>query len=146
MTHRAETILSTVQTLLDGLTTTGSNVERGRVRVVEDGEYPSLTIGMGGDDVNPDLSNYPEVHRDLNLKIIIHVKNNTAPYTQLNLIREEVYKALLSDPTLGLGYVVDSNSLSDEEPEFTGEADQIVGQQVMNFSIEYRHSWTDPGA
>lgn len=144
MAHRAETIMAAVLTAVTGLTTTGARTERSRIRTVE--TAPALTVEMGADDVNPERSTYPRLHRDLNVKIICYVKTNTSPEAKLNLIRQEVYVAMMADRTLGLGYVVDVESIGDDEPEFTGEADQKTGRQQMNFVIKYTHSWTDPGA
>jgi len=144
MTHRAETVMAAVVTAVEGLTTTGSRVVRSRVRTVE--TAPSLSVEQGGDDVNPELTSYPKVTRDLNVKIIIHVKQNTDPETQLNLIREEVYAAIMADTTLGIAFVIDTMPIGDDEPEFTGDADQITGRQMMNFVVKYRHSWTSAGA
>ena len=136
--------MAAVLSTLTGLTTTGTRVERTRVRTVE--TAPALTIEMGGDDVNEEQSAYPNIARELNVKIIAHVKKNSAMDTQLNLIRQEVYVALMADTTQGQTFVTDTFLISDDEPEFTGDADQIVGRQQMNFVIQYRHSWTDPGA
>lgn len=144
MTHRAESIMAAVKTAVTGLTTTGDRVERGRVRNVE--TAPALSVEMGADDINPERSTYPRVNRDLNVKIFAYVKTNTAPDTQLNLIREEVYAALMADRTLGLTYVIDTEAIGDDEPELTGESEQITGKQQMNFVVKYQHSWTNAGA
>ena len=144
MTHRAETIMVAVVTAVTGLTTTGSRVKRGRVRTVL--TPPALSVEMGADDVSPDRSSFPLIERDLNVKIIIHVQDNDEPDTQLNLVREEVYAALLADTTLGESFVVDTESIGDDEPELTGDADQVTGSQQMNFVVKYRHSWDDAGA
>lgn len=144
MTHRAETIISTVVTTVTGLTTTGNNVARGRVRSVE--THPALSVITGGDDVVLDRSNWPNIGRELNVKIIIHVKNNTTYETEINKIREEVYAALMADHTLGLGFVIDVQPTGDDEPELTGDADQIVGIQQMNFSVMYEHQHDNAGA
>lgn len=144
MTHRAETIMDTVVTTVTGLTTTGARVERTRVRSVE--TVPALSIEQGSNDVNPERSAYPRIARDLNIKIIAHVKTNTAPETQLNLISEEVVIALMADRTLGLSYVSDIELIGDDEPELTGDADQETGHLQMNFIVKYVHSWDDPGA
>ena len=144
MTHRAETLMVAVEAALANLATTETRVERTRVRTVE--IAPALTIEQGGDDVNDEQSAYPNIARELNVKIIAHVKANDAMDTQLNLIRQEVYVALMADTTQGEAFVTDTFLLSDDEPEFSGEADQPVGRQQMNYVIQYRHSWTDPGA
>lgn len=144
MTHRAESITAAVVTTVTGLTTTGTRVFRGRVRTVE--TAPAITVSMGGDDIVPEQSAYPRQYRDLHIKITSHVENNTAPDTQLNLIREEVYNALLADRTLGLAYVIDIALIGDDEPELSGEAEKITGSQQMNFVVKYFHSWSDAGA
>ena len=142
--HRAEAIMAAVETAITGLTTTGARVVRARVRTVENA--PALSLEQGADDVNPELSNYPKLARELNVKVKAHVKDNDTADTNLNLIREEVFAAMMADRTLGLAYVVDVDLIGDDEPEFTGDSDQIVGRQQMNFVVKYRHSWTDAGA
>jgi len=141
---RAESILAAVETVITGLTTTGTRVFRAKVRTIE--VTPSLSFGQGGDDVSDDRSSFPVIHRDLNVKIFAHVKTNTAPETQMNLIREEVYLAMMADNALGLTYIVDIVPIGDDEPEITGDADQITGRLQMNFIIKYTHSWTNAGA
>ena len=144
MTHRAETIMVAVETALTGLATTGTRVIRSRIRPVE--TAPSLSVEIGSDDVNPDISSYPRKARDLNIKIVSHVKDNETYDSDLNQIRAEVYAAMMADVTFGLDYVIDTDLIGDDEPEFTGEADQITGRQVMNYVVKYTHSWTDAGA
>ncbi len=140
---RAETILSTVETTITGLATTGSNVIRANVRTVK--THPALTLSQGGDSVDVESSSYPLLYRSLDVNVLAHVKNNTTPETQLNLIREEVYLALMADRTLGLNYVIDINPTGVDQPEITGDADQIVGIMQMNFTVRYTHSWEDEG-
>jgi len=142
--HRAEAIMDAVNTAILGLTTTATRVVRARVRTVENA--PALSLEQGADDVNPELSSFPKVARELNVKIIAHVKDNVDADSNLNLIRSEVFAAMRADNALNLTYVVDIDLIGDDEPEFTGEADQIVGRQVMNYVVKYRHSWTDAGA
>jgi len=137
--HRAESIMDAVNTAITGLTTTTTRVVRARVRTIE--SAPALSLEQGGDDVNPDSSNFPKVRRDLNVKIILHVKNNVTYEQDLNTMRAEVFAAMMADRTLGLAYVIDVESMGDDEPEFTGDADQIVGRQQMNFVVKYSHSW-----
>lgn len=141
--HRAEQILDAVLTALTGLTTTDARVERSRVRSVE--TTPALTISMGSDDVVLERSSYPKLERELNVRVNIYVENNTNPEAQMNLIREEVFAAMMANPKWGLTYVVDTMSSGDEEPEFTGDSAKIMVKQQMNFIIYYRHSWTNAG-
>lgn len=142
--HRAEAIMDAVNTVILGLTTTATRVVRARVRTVENA--PALSLEQGSDDINPELSSFPKVARELNVKIISHVKDNVDADSNLNLIRAEVFAAMRADNALNLAYVVDIDLIGDDEPEFTGDADQIVGRQQMNYVVKYRHSWTDAGA
>ena len=136
--------MEAVEAAITGLITTSTRVVRSRVRTVENA--PALSLEMGADDVNMEASNYPRLHRDLNVKIIAHVKNNDIYESQLNTIRAEVFAAIMAAPQLGLEYVVDTDLIGDDEPEFTGDADQITGRQQMNFIVKYRHSWTSTEA
>ena len=142
--HRAESIMQAVTTKVTGLATTGARVFRGRVRTIE--TAPALTVEMGADNVDEDRSSYPRIRRELNIKITAHIKNNTDPDSDLNTIREEVYNALMADRTQGLSYVIDTESIGDDEPELSGESEKITGSQLMNFVVKYSHSWTDAGA
>jgi len=144
MTHRAESIMAAVVTVVTGLTTTGTRVVRARVRTVE--AAPALSVEQGADDINPELSSFPKLARELNVKIIAHVKDNDDADSDLNLIRSEVFAAMRADNALGLEYISDIDLIGDDEPEFTGDADQVVGRQQMNYVVKYRHSWTDAGA
>lgn len=142
--HRAEEIITAIELALTGLATTGSRVYRSRVRSIEDA--PALAVEMGADDVSVDASNYPQVARELNVKIIAFVKNNTSFDSDLNAIRAEVFEALMTDPTLALSFVTDTMLISDNEPEFSGEGDQITGKQQMDYVVKYRHSWNSTEA
>lgn len=133
-----------IEAAITGLATTGPNVVRGKVRTVE--TPPALSLEMGADDVNPETSSFPRKHRELNVKVFSFVKQNDNPDTLLNTIRSEVYAAIMADTTLGLQYVIDVDLIGDDEPELSGEADQITGRQQMNYVVSYRHSWTDAGA
>lgn len=142
--HRAETIMDQVVASVTGLATTGTRVVRARVRTVE--TAPALSVEMGGDDVAPDRSAWPRIERELNVQIIIHVKNNTEPDSDLNQIRAEVYAAMMADRTLGQTFVMDVDPIGDNEPEITGEGEKVTARQQMNFVVKYRHSWDNAEA
>lgn len=145
MTHRAENIMDAVVTTLTGLTTTDTRVERGRIYSVE--TAPALTIEMGQDFVDREASDFVNANRQLVVKIIAYVKANSEPDSVLNTIREEVYNALIADRTLGAtAGVIDIWLDSDDEPELSGESDQAIAKQQLNYVVKYRHSYTDAGA
>lgn len=138
--HRAETIMQAVETTLTGLATTGTNIERTRIRTSR--TQPAISIEMGSDDQMFDRSAYPKVDRDLQVTIISYVKNNAQAEQQLNQIRAEVFAAMVADRTLGQTFVIDVENTGDSQPTFSGEADKIVAVQELNYTIKYRHSWT----
>lgn len=137
--HRAETIMQAVVTAVTGLATTGTNVERSRVRTIE--TLPALTVMQGNDDFMLDRSSWDRKERDLEVQIDIHVKNNTNPDSDLNQIRAEVYAAIAADWQLGQTFVIDVEARGDDEPEFSGDGEKITARQRMNFVVKYRHSW-----
>jgi len=145
MTHRAEDIMVAVLAKVTGLATTGANVSRGRSQPVE--TVPALTLEQGEDSIPDGINNLAVVDRALSVRVIAYVKSNTQFDTALNLIREEVYAALMSDRTQGLSNIVlDTYPMGDDEPEISGDAEKNIGRQVINFEIHYRHSLTNAGA
>ena len=149
MTHRAEQILAAATTAVTGLTSTGAAVARGRLYPTDDS--PALSVFMGADAVQGDYgySNMAYVDRLLDLIIRIHAKGLTddaAIDTLLNASRAEVFAAIATDPTLGLGFVISAYPAGDEAPVLDVSSDQPTGTQDMHFSVHYRHSTTSAEA
>lgn len=146
MTHRAETIMSTLVTTLTGLTTTDDRIKRGRAYPVAADGAPALTLEQGADQIVDEVDNIAVVDRLLSVRIIAHVKTGDQFDTALNAIREEVHIAMMANRQQGLpGVVIDTLPAGDDAPELEA-LEKNVGTQVMNFAIMYRHSLTDPGA
>ena len=146
MTHRAESIVSAVVTTVTGLTTTGSNVYRGRMTPIAADVSNALRVYLGEDSL---LGEYSQAKMDWELTILIEsfAKSPTAQIdTRLNTIREEVTIALQADYTQGLAYVINTLEGNAARPEFSAEGEQAMGSQVMEWKIHYRRSRTDPGA
>lgn len=144
--HRAESILAAIKTQLTGLATTGANVFRGRSVRLQDNQHPALIIKMGADKR---LAEYSQalMDRALEVKIEIRTKSSTDQLdTELNKIREEVTKALQAAPSLSLAYVIKLDELDADEPDESGEGNQPIGAQRMEWVVHYRRSYTDPGA
>ena len=142
--HRAELIMQEVLANITGLTTTGANVERSRVYKID--ALPALTLEQGEDAVADESTNMAFIDRLLSIRIVAHAKAVSDFDQVLNTIREEVYIALMADRTQGLGFVIDTMPMGDDEPEFSADSEKPVGKQVINFAIHYRHSVTNPGA
>jgi len=146
MTHRAEQIMAVVTTTLTGLTTTGSNVVRGRA---SDDEFAgnienALSIYQGSDE--PDADSWPIMDSALTVYVDLHVKKITGAIdTQLNLIREEVTKALHAVEKLGLAFVIDVEEGTAGEPEITGAGEKPAAIMRTTWVIKYSRNYNDPG-
>lgn len=144
--HRAEQILDAVVTSLTGLSTTGSNIFRGRHYSLESGSMPALLVYMGSDEPIEMLS-----QSLIDSLIEVRVESRTmSPTAQLdeslNQIRKEVTIALQADFSQGLDFVLNLEEGKADEPEFSDSGEQPVARQVMNWRITYRRSRTDPSA
>lgn len=141
MTHRAESILDAVETALTGLTTTGSNVTRGRVWPID--TLPALTIAKGVDQAHDDDESLETLIREMTVSVVCSIQQSGNPETNLNAIAAEVYAALRADPTLGLAYVYDTSLIGDDEIETDDTQDIRVARMVSTWRVVYDHSKAD---
>lgn len=143
---RAEQIMDAITATLTGLTTTGSNVARGRVYALE--SWPALTIYQGADIP---LQNYvgpaDYIDSDLAVTVRAHAKSASTQIDQvLNQIRKEVHIAMMTDETQGLSFVYITTPQGASDPILSGEAEQPGGMMDINFTIRYRHAYGDASA
>ena len=146
MTHRAEQIIVAVVTAVTGLTTTGSNVNRGRTAKRAESVAAALDVNMGGDEF---LRDYSQTLQDWEMTIYIDsfTKSPTTQIdTTLNLIRREVTVALNADYTQGLSFMLNTIEGDAGAPDVSGEGNQASGSQRLTWKFHYRRSRTDPGA
>lgn len=146
MTHRAESVVARVVTNVTGLTTTGSNVYRGKLTPIAETVSNALRVYLGEDKM---LGEYSQSLMDWELTVYVEsfAKSPTAQIdTQLNLIREQVTIALQADYTQGLAYVLNTIEGDAAEPELSAEGAQAMGSQRLEWKIHYRRSRTNPGA
>ena len=143
--HRAEDVIAKVETLVTGLATTGSNVERGRFYPFAEDVAAGLTVRQG--QFTP-VGDGNVAYQDGDLEVIVtaHAKgaDDTVEST-INQIAKEVYVALLASHTLGLAYVHQIEWRGNDEPQL-GAAEQPVVSMDMRFAVQLRHSYTDPSA
>lgn len=144
MTHRAETILNAVTSTVTGLSTTGSNVERGRVWPVD--PRPALSVFKGEDQVSEPEGQFYSVVRELQVSIAIHIHATGNPETALNQIAAEIFAALTVDRTLGLADVFDTYLIGDDAPEIDDSLDKPTARMVTNWRVVYEHSETSAEA
>lgn len=140
--HRSQEILSTITTLLTGLSFTGSNVLQTRYYPTQN--LPALTIQREADTVQDFLSN-SFVDRYLELSVSIHVAGDPTKLDEsASDIAAEVYTAILANPNLGLSYVIDAIPLGDSSPEISGESETPTMLLQQQWRIHYRHSYQNP--
>lgn len=142
--HRAELILEAVKTTLMGLEATGANVERGHVYPFD--EWPGLSIEMGEDLPRGETKSYAYQDRALEVEVRGRLKASSNLETEANKIKAEVYNALMSDQTLSLSFVSFIEWAGDGKPEKSGEGEKKAISQVMNYVINYRHSYVSAEA
>jgi len=145
MTHRAESIVERIKTVVTGLTTTSTRVYRGRVYPLQESEVPGLLVYMGQDRIVNVLSQ-SLMDSMLSVHIDEVVKATGQVDTTLNLIREQVTIALQADHTLTLSYVMGIEESGADEPNLSGEGDQRIATMRTTWQVLYRRSRTNPGA
>ena len=143
MTHRSEQILVAFKSAVTGLTTTGTNVERGRLYDLVN--LPALVVEKGG-DASVAEQNMSVVDRNLSVKVTAVIQAVSGLETELNKIAAEVYAALLADRTLGLGFVIDLNFSSDAPPVIETGGETPIALMEMTYDIMYRHSYSSTEA
>ena len=134
-------------TAVTGLTTTGSNVERGRVYDVDPANAPALSIYQGADEpVEGDSQAWPVRDSLLTVYVDIHVKQTSTAETTLNQVRKELAIALMADLSLGLSFVHQIIEGAADDPERSGEAEKPTQTQRTTWQVHYRRSVTDPSS
>ena len=146
MAHKREQILDAVVALLTGLTTTGTNVKRGRVHNWKESQIPAISVYQGSDSPQPD-SPFDKIDSHLTVITEYHVKTSAAQVDEvLNTIDVEVIKALQANHTLGLAFVYDTEEGDAEEPDLSGEANKPTATLRKTWVVKYQRSRTDPEA
>ncbi len=140
----AEQIMVAAKSAITGLTTTGSNVERGRTRPATGDD--ALSVYMGNDspvmDLGPGLMDW-----DLEVIIEAHTRSSTEQIdSRLNQVRKEVHLAMMADHTLGLAFVIDVMPGPANEPELDAENNKPAGSQRIVYTVRYRASRNDLSA
>lgn len=143
--HRAEQIIVALVSRVTGLTTTGTRVYRSRHYPLQTSELPGLCVYMG-DDEPIDSTSYSLIDSAFVVSIEAHVKATSGIDTTLNQIRKEVVIAIQANPTLGLAFVIDTLEGRASKPEITGEGEQPIAMQRLDFLVKYRRSRLDPSA
>ncbi len=145
---RSEQIIDAIVALLSvpGLTTTGTNVHRGRAYPYQDEELPALSVYLGSDQVIDELES-SFIDWELTIVVEAYVKTVAESVDAvLGRIRKEVHIAIMASYTQGLSFVYDTIPENVSAPVINGEGDQTVITQVFEYKLHYRTSRTDISA
>ena len=145
--NKAEQTLDAVTITLTGLTPTGANVFRGRVRDLQESELDALKI-YRGENKPINIGDQNQAYLDMILEVWVEiiVKANDYLEENLALIENEVIVALKASTTQGLAYVSDTQEGGAEEPEIDVDSEKPTATMRLQFFIKYRRSRTDPSA
>lgn len=140
-TPRIETIMDAVVTTLTNLPTTKGNIKRARVYPWQESEVPALSIFMGSDEVINELQS---AILDWQMMLVIesHVQETGDIDQKLNTIRKEVHAAIMADVTQGQSFVINTYAVNAAEPILSGDGQQPIASQRLEFLIHYRTSRT----
>lgn len=139
MSHVRTQLVEEVADVLDGLTTTGSNVFVGQVYAVGVDQMPCLCVFTNSEEV--ELVDRSTQKRAISLVVEGRVRAETGADEILDDIAAEVETALLADQFLdGLTQGID---LVSTEKEFSADAEGETGSVSMTFTV---HILTAPGA
>jgi len=149
--HMREHALAAFTTTVTGLTTTGTNVTRGRVYNISEADLPHLSIFQGEEEPlvadNEDEAVF--IHAYYAVEVIVEITVNASSgvlETLLNLICKEISDAINVDTTLGVTGLIDTIELNSSKPEFTKEKEKRSGQMEMTWLIRYRRLRSDATA
>ena len=141
---KAEQILSAITALVTGLTTTTSSVFRGYPYNIP--AVPALGISQGSDTpIEDQLDNMSYIDSILQVTITAYYKGLSGAETQANLIRKEVYAAMMANDTLGLNFVHRCKPTGTGKPQIA-QGEQPVSAMDINFDVFYRHNYIDASA
>lgn len=142
MTHPIETILAAVLTKVTGLTTTGTNVFRGKGYRFLPAQVPGLAVFMGEENV-AEVQSHDRLICELEVFIDLAVAEpTTITDTTINAMRKEITIALAADYTLGLAFVSDFQEIGGDAPDISGEADRPAAVMRFGWLATYQRNRT----
>lgn len=138
---KTEEIMDAVVSALTDLTTTGTNVKRAQVYNSSNDELPGLAVYMGQDTLTDELQT-SFLDWELTIFVESRVKTRAQVDELLNTIRGEVHAALMAAPRYSLSFVHDTKPVTASEPDLSGDGDQPIAIQRLEYAITYRTSRT----
>lgn len=135
MSHVRKQIRDALATALTGLTTTGSNVFKGRFYSLQEAKLPALLIYTSSETAEVRVMGTPRnSDRLLTATIEGYVRSKSTVEDSLDQIALEVEEALASETLGGLIRDIEYNGF---ELDANADPDQTVAVIRLTFSIEY---------
>ena len=136
MSHLRTQIRQRIVTNLTGLTTTGGNVYDTRVYPLAGNKLPGIAVYTKSEATEYETMSPPRtLRKTLTAAIEIYVKMTSTFDEVLDTIAAEIEAALYSDLTQN-GLAFDTKIVS-FEADFGGDAEQPIGQGIMEVEISY---------
>jgi len=146
VTHRAEQVIQAAASKISAQTDVGAPVYPHRVLSLsdEDQEIPAICPLQGADE--PLEWNFAFIDSELELRVAAYAKKATEVElaAELARMRAAIHRALLSDPTLGLAFVLSTTYRGASEPEKDTSGGLVAGKHEFLFAVQYRMNTTDP--
>jgi len=135
MAHKRAQIKARIQTVLTGLSTTGSNVFQSRTYPIATSDLPGLLIYANSESVERlEIGIQNRQQRNLDLVIEAVAKGSTAEST-LDTITVEVEEAMANDQTLN-GLAIDSAITDTQIRQASAESEFFIA--TMRYTVLYR--------
>lgn len=136
MSHLRTQIRQRIVTNLTGLSTTGSNVYDTRVYPLAPNKLPGLAVYTKSESTEYETMSPPRtLRKTVTVVIEIYVKMTSTFDEVLDTIAAEIEAALYSDLTQN-GLAFDTKVVS-FEADFGGDAEQPLGQGIMEVEVVY---------
>lgn len=149
MTHRADQIIAAVAAAVQ-TQAGGSGVKvythRASSLAADQDELPAYSVDYGED--RPGEILIAQVIRsqlEVLITAVVAGAVEEEVRTELLRLRREAHRAILSDATQGLAFVLDTQYGGAAPPEFQDDGDKYVGALTSAWLVHYEMQYTDPG-
>lgn len=144
MTHRAESIVSLIETSLKNIT--DLQVYRGKVTPIELEKLPAVVV-FSGPEESQDSGTLNHYHFSLTVDVDCYAADSETQNieTALNLLKEQISIKLHESVSIHES-VLEMHEAGSSEPEISDGGERQIIKQTVVFNYLYRRSRVNPGA
>jgi hypothetical protein len=152
MPHRLQSIVDAAVAAIAARPALGASVYRHRRNSLssDDMELPAVSVSFGEDSALSDfgVTNLSFLDSGVVLTALAVASASTEQdlVEELLRLRREIHIALMTDVTLGLGYVMACYYHGASDPTISSAGERFSGALDTRWRVDYRTSLTDPGA